>query len=307
MIMYRLIENIKSETTSNRWANKKGAQFEYNLENIHYRLIELTPDLKSYLVKRTQRNDSNCPVIAKGFIAYLLRNWGKSEQLIFDSYYENCLNRFKQIEARKPGSSMRNLDAEFYAIHISQEKELVKFTEQIHPYLSETEIELIYQYIETYFKYIEKKYYASLSQTEHHAKQKPELNETELSEKIKKHFAFLLGNCPRKGKPILSSENDFNKLIEWTTYFYENNFEVPDIETPIQTVNTNNYYTQLAFLYLFDQLRKLGFHNQRTRAKTIFNLWEKSFADYNGYSEKNFWKVKHENGNEVKKLMKIDY
>jgi len=132
-------------------------------------------------------------------------------------------------------------------------------------------------------------------------------DETELSEKIKEHFAFFLGNCPRRGIPILSSENDFNRLIEWTTYFYENNFEVPNIDAPIQNINTNNYYTQLAFVYLFDQLRKLGFHSQRTRAKTIFNLWEKSFQDYSGYSEKNFWKVNQEKGNEVKKLMHIDY
>jgi hypothetical protein len=305
--MYRLIENIKSEAKSNRWANKKGAQFQYDVENNQYRLIELTPDLETYIIGRFHRNDTNCPVIVKGFVAYLIRNWGKSEQQIFDNYYENSLNNFKRIELRKPGSSMRNLDAEFYPLHVSQEKEFVTFSKQIKSYLSEPEIKLINKYFESYFKYIKQKYLALPASQEQLEEQKPELNETELSEKIKKHFAFFLGNCPRRGKPILRSENDFNKLIEWTAYFYENNFEVPDIVTPIQTVNTNDYITQLAFLYLFDQLRKFGFHNQRTRAKTIFTLWEKSFADYKGYSEKNFWKVKHENGEEVKKLMQIDY
>jgi len=48
--MYRLIENIKSEAKSNRWANKKGAQFQYNVENNQYRLIELTPDLETYII-----------------------------------------------------------------------------------------------------------------------------------------------------------------------------------------------------------------------------------------------------------------
>ena len=138
------------------------------------------------------------------------------------------------------------------------------------------------------------------------SRKEPELNETKLSEKIKKHLGFLLGNCPRKGKPILNSEHDFNKLIEWTTYFYENNFELPEIAEPIKSVNTNNYFTQLAFMYLFDELRESGFHTQRTRAKTLFNLWESSFVNYKGYSEKNFWRVKHENSREVKKLMQIE-
>ncbi|WP_339660714.1 hypothetical protein [Croceibacter atlanticus] len=136
---------------------------------------------------------------------------------------------------------------------------------------------------------------------------KPEINETDLSKKIEKHFGFLLGNCPRKGVPILNNEQDFENLVKWTTSFYENNFEVPEISQPIKAVNTNDYYTQLAFLYLFDELRKSGFHNQRTRAKTLFNLWECCFSDYKGYSEKNFWKVKHENGKDVKERMKINY
>ena len=153
--MYRLIENIQREAISNRWANNKGAQFEYDNERTHYRLIEITPDCKTYLVGRTQRNNINCPVIAKGFVAYLIRYWGKSEQLIFDNYYENGLNNFKRIESRKPGSSMRDLDAEFYPIHISQEREFAKFSELIHPYLSNPDIELINQYTEAYFNYIE--------------------------------------------------------------------------------------------------------------------------------------------------------
>ena len=137
-------------------------------------------------------------------------------------------------------------------------------------------------------------------------KQEPEPKETKLSKKIRKHFGFMLENCPRKGKPILNNVNDIDNLVEWITYYFENNFKVPEISEPIKSVNTNVYFTQLAFLYLFDELRKSGYHTQRTRAKTLFNLWESCFADYKGYSEKNFWKVKHENGKEVRKLMLID-
>lgn len=96
--MTDLIKNIQKEATCNYWVNKKGAEFKYDKEENHYRLIELTPDGKTYLIERTQRNDSNCPILVKGFIAYLIKNWGKSEQLIFDSFYKSCLNKFKQVE-----------------------------------------------------------------------------------------------------------------------------------------------------------------------------------------------------------------
>ena len=153
---------------------------------------------------------------------------------------------------------------------------------------------------------------ADKAETKNTIKIKPEIHETELSEKIKKHFNFLLGNCPRKGKPILSNENDFNNLINWTKHFFENDFEVPEITNPIKTVNTNFYITQLAFQILFNELRKANFHSQRTTAKTLFNLWENSFLDYKGYKESNFWKVKKKKelgidyDTEVKKLMLID-
>jgi hypothetical protein len=156
--MHRLIENIKRETISNRWANKKGAQFEYEIEKNHYRLIEITPDLKSYIVGRTKRNDCNCPIIAKGIIAYLIRNWGKKEVDIYKSYYTLCFANFERIESKKPGSFIRNLGAEFYPLHISQEKEFATFSELIHPYLSKEEIELINQYVKAYFKCIERTY-----------------------------------------------------------------------------------------------------------------------------------------------------
>lgn len=153
--MNRLIKSIQRQVISDRWTTGEGAQFEYNTQNNSYRLIHFTPDLQNYMVGPTQRSDKNSPIVAKGFVANLIRNWGKSEQLIFDNYYENRLNNFKRIESRNPGSSMRNLDAEFYPLHVTQEKEFVTFSEKIHPYLSKSDIELINQYIEAYFKYIE--------------------------------------------------------------------------------------------------------------------------------------------------------
>ena len=125
-------------------------------------------------------------------------------------------------------------------------------------------------------------------------KQIPALNETELSKKIIKHFRFFNGKCPRKHKLILSDEN-FKKLIEWTIYFYENQFEVPEIRDPINIVNTNKTFVQLAFRYLFKELHKSSPYPQN-----LFNFYQKVFSKYSLDKRRNFEAVK--NNDEVLKF-----
>ncbi len=152
--MSKLIENIKNEVRSVNWANKKGAEFQYDLQKNQYRLIEITPDLKTFMVGRFHRNDNNCPVIAKGFIAYLIRNWGKKEVEIYSSYYASCFANFERNESIKPGSFQRDLAKEFYPVHVAQEKEALAFSNQLKPYINKPEIILINQYVKSYFDYI---------------------------------------------------------------------------------------------------------------------------------------------------------
>jgi len=149
---------IKEAVITNKWTNGLIAEMKYNSTEIwhqvagyHYEGDTLYKNHPDHILDTV-----NFPIVTKGFTAFLIQLLGNSEQIIFDKYYENCLNRYKQIESRKPGSSMRKLDTEFYPIHISQEREFAKFSELIHPYLSNPDIELINQYIEAYFKYIQR-------------------------------------------------------------------------------------------------------------------------------------------------------
>lgn len=137
------------------------------------------------------------------------------------------------------------------------------------------------------------------SNVKQNIEKKVELNKTELSEKIEKYFGFFNENCPRKHKQILKDE-DFNKLINWTTEYFENSFEVPEIIKPIEVVNTNKTYVQLAFRYLFKEL-----HASSTYPKTLFTFYQRAFKKYSNDKRKNFEAVK--NNDEVKKLMKIEY
>tara|TARA_B110000114_G_scaffold87478_1_gene92373 strand:+ start:642 stop:1529 length:888 start_codon:yes stop_codon:yes gene_type:complete len=130
-------------------------------------------------------------------------------------------------------------------------------------------------------------------------KDQPEQKETALSEKVKKHFGFFNRNCPRKHKQILN-DIDFEKLIGWTIWYFENDLKVPEISDPIKVVNTNKTYIQLAFKYLFKEL-----HKSSPYPKTLFELYQCAFNQYSKDRRRNFEAV--QNNDEVKKLMLIEY
>jgi len=125
-----------------------------------------------------------------------------------------------------------------------------------------------------------------------------ENRETELRQKIEKHFGFFSGQCPRKHKTILNPE-DYARLIDWTVSFYSSQFKVPSISKPISTVNTNKTYVQLAFKYLFKEL-----HPQSPYPDSLFDFYRSAFTRFSNEKKKNFFAVKH--NDEVKELMQID-
>lgn len=125
-----------------------------------------------------------------------------------------------------------------------------------------------------------------------------ESHRTDLQQKIEKHFEFFSGQCPRKHKTILS-DDDFKKLINWTVSYYSNDLQLPQIFDPIRTVNTNKTYVQLAFKYLFKELRP-----QSTYPDSLFDFYRLAFRSFSGDKKTSFIGVK--NNDEVKQLMKID-
>lgn len=127
----------------------------------------------------------------------------------------------------------------------------------------------------------------------------PDIDEVELRRKIEKHFGFFSGQCPRKHKTILK-ENDFKSLIDWTVAFYSSGFEVPNISHPIQTVNTNKTYVQLAFKYLFKEI-----YPNRKYPDSLFVFYRTAFSRFSADKKASFIGVS--NNDEVKKLMHIDY
>lgn len=122
--------------------------------------------------------------------------------------------------------------------------------------------------------------------------------ESEIRLKVKEHFNFYREQCPRKHKQILNDE-DFDKLINWTVFYFENSFKIPEIDTPIKIVNTNKTFVQLSFKYLFKELHTSKY------PESLFEFYRLAFKKYEDDKRSNFEAVP--NNDEVKKLMNIDF
>lgn len=67
---------------------------------------------------------------------------------------------------------------------------------------------------------------------------------------VKDRFKFTLDIYPRKKVPMLSND-EYVKLVQWVTYFFINNYELPEIVTPILGTNIGKTKIRMAFKGLF--------------------------------------------------------
>lgn len=159
--MESLIPLIAKETVSNRWITnevEEVEQFKYDKVNIWYRVLKWSEDGLSCLIPPNERNSESCPIVARGIVAYLIHNWGRYEEDIFNEYYNLSLSNFEDKEKRKPGAFKRDLKSEHYALHVSEEKEHIKYSDKILSYLPASDQKLIKEYLKSYFDFIKMNY-----------------------------------------------------------------------------------------------------------------------------------------------------
>lgn len=144
------------------WNNGEAGMMNYHGGEIWHQFIKywMNDERTDYRpeVQEFDRNIENCPVVSEGIISFTIVLLGKDEKQIFETYYQRCLKKYKQVEGRKPGASLRDLDEEFYPIHISEEKDRVKYSQKLCPYIHEDEMELLNEHADSYFDYIRTTY-----------------------------------------------------------------------------------------------------------------------------------------------------
>ena len=93
-------------------------------------------------------------------------------------------------------------------------------------------------------------------------------------------------NDPRKHKGILN-DNDYDTLIKWVSYYFENDFTLPAIDTSVKVINTNKGNVVYTFIKIFKDL-----HPTKTRPDSLFELIKLCFYAYRNDSITNYKKQK---------------
>lgn len=147
-----LIENIKNSTFSNRWTNGEAGRFEDFDKNGLFRFSETDENCRHYLLSEEDRRKE--PILALGFVSWLIYHWGEDTSSIFNRYYEMRSDQYKKEHGTSPDAFKRNLEKEFYDQYIDKEKKWIRQSEEILDYITENEAELIKSYSKNYMEYI---------------------------------------------------------------------------------------------------------------------------------------------------------
>lgn len=111
-------------------------------------------------------------------------------------------------------------------------------------------------------------------------------NELKIKAKVNFAFGFMQGNDHRRHKQILN-DHDFNKLVTWVSYYFVNNFSIPEINDPIIKVNTAKGNVVYTFMAFFKEL-----HPASPRPDSLFDLIKACFHEYRDDKLENLKKTK---------------
>jgi hypothetical protein len=148
-----LISSIHSETISNGWVNGAAGQFRDFDNNCLYRFCATDNNLYAYLLSIQEQKKS--PVLATGFIGYLVKHWGEDIQLTIENYYNYRLNEYVKVHKNDIDSDIRDLTAEFMSIHLKTEDPYFSQSKAVYEYLTDEDVALIEGYVSRYKRYVD--------------------------------------------------------------------------------------------------------------------------------------------------------
>lgn len=198
------VKNIQLQkiTIGNGWANGKSGQFNDFDNNYQYRFCETDENGYHYLLNDEEQR--KLPVLACGFIAWLIKHWGTDTQTIYSGYLQARLNQYKSSHKNDADVLKRDLDSEFFEQYNSQEEKFVLQSEAIFDFISDDDVKKIKNYIINYFDFISRylpyKVYNSFDEA---------IRECEIEDKILLHSITKFLN-PSYRLPI----NIFNDILQ---------------------------------------------------------------------------------------------
>jgi predicted nucleotide-binding protein len=168
----------QSRSEKKRWENGKIGYFDDPDNNCLYRFIELVerdgklgdPIYSEYDKENKnwystekgrgcyyKQNARRLPVLASGFVGWLIKHWGTDTQAIYSGYLQVRLDQYKTEHKNDADVFKRDLEREFYDQYRTQEEQWVKQSEAIFEFISKPEENQIKEYVKYYFDYVSQK------------------------------------------------------------------------------------------------------------------------------------------------------
>tara|TARA_R110002050_G_scaffold291316_1_gene445697 strand:+ start:2044 stop:2904 length:861 start_codon:yes stop_codon:yes gene_type:complete len=111
-------------------------------------------------------------------------------------------------------------------------------------------------------------------------------DEPGIEKKLEEAFKFMLEIDPRTHKQIISAL-DYEKLIDWMTFYFTNDFSIPQISKPIKSVNTAKGNVIYTFLLFFKSE-----YPGHVRPDSLFEFIKACFYPYRNDKSENLKKTK---------------
>lgn len=206
------INRIKTGTLTNKWVNGKAGQF-IDFENTYeLRFSETDENCNAYKVKDSEREKT--PIIACGFVAWIICHWGGETQKVFENYLNAKLNQYRAYHKNAPDVIKRDLEKEFFQKYWSDEEKWIKISEEIFRYISNEEVEVLRQFVENYKEFVMKK--SNPLHIDEYTKQSEIIIEADKNPKIRLAYQIFL-NYPEKAEvfSLIARINDVRRVLTY--------------------------------------------------------------------------------------------
>lgn len=165
-----LLERIITEgsaESSTTWQNKATGIIANDEEDeTTFRFYECTDEeIDGMSPCLTDEEMEQYPIVACGIVGKWIHLRDEDDiSEIFDTYYEDCLYEYEYEHGGDPDAWDRDLAQEFTQTkHIQEEKERIKQSEEIMPYLTETDCKKIRDVADNYLRYARRQRYKALT------------------------------------------------------------------------------------------------------------------------------------------------
>ena len=155
-LLHKISVNKNFLQVTDQWSNDALGAIVDIRGNHEYRFIDYIVSENTIRNKyRTDDEKLQCPIVACGIVGYWLKyKDSQNIKTIFNNYYDLCEKQYEANHENEPDAWERNLQYEFASKHhIREEKHLIKQSEAIYPFLTESDCKTIHHITSNYLKF----------------------------------------------------------------------------------------------------------------------------------------------------------